>query len=240
MNESLSGYSQRAWTSFRLWAAQKWTGTLIMLFAARETDDHPLSSSMVNIGNINTHMQTAETPHNEDQNYQVKLFPHLITENHLPRTTSSSSLSQFFFPALSLSPRFVQTALSPLTCLLCWCCSRQNDITPLSVDCSVVKTRCVRMCVCMYTQGGRLEINILTMKLHCIGQLALKNQHFHKRQITCVFFISEWNRPEFVWRGEIRHEAWMGKREIAKIKIWEQAVLCPHWAWKQLWRLCAH
>lgn len=39
---------------------------------------------------------------------------------------------------------------------LCWCCSRQNDITPSLADCSVWKLD-VYVCVCMYVQEARLR-----------------------------------------------------------------------------------
>lgn len=177
-------------------AVQKWIGTLIILFTANETDSNLLSSSMVNIGNINTQccamcMQTVDSSTKKRSKLPSTIIP---TSHHRKPSPLNSQILVFISLFLSCNvspfsiPCFEHFSLSPLSCLLCWCCSRHNDITPLLVDCSVVKTHQVRVCVCVWR---RPEINILTIKLHCKGQLDLKNQHFHKRLNVCVcLFVS--------------------------------------------------
>lgn len=103
----------------------------------------------------------------------------------LPSPRLYLSLLPSFSP-LPLSLLHFPLSLPLLACLLCWCCSRQNDITPLLADCSVRKVN-IYVCARMYARGGMPEINIPATEILCNRRLDLKNHHLNKRSIVCVF-----------------------------------------------------
>lgn len=79
-------------------------------------------------------------------------------------------------------------SLSPFACLLCWCCSRQDDITRSSVDCSVQK---LSVHVCVRRQRPSREE-------HTDGPEESCSQRWFDFISVCFFNDCEWNQIECV------------------------------------------
>ncbi len=165
MNVCLSDYSCWEQTSFGLsgWG-KTWASTLIKLLGATETDNNLLSSSTFNISKSSTPchamcvqlspgwgrarlliMKLKITKSNYSPISSQKI---LCPELPSPRLYLGFSFPLPSFPSSSLAS-YVSLSLFPLACLLCWRCSRQNDITTLASGLQCSKAQCIRtVCVC--------------------------------------------------------------------------------------------
>lgn len=190
-----------------------------------------------------------EAPYNEAPNYQVKLFPYLITEKSSglnspllplylafssllpslspPSLASSSSSSSYISLSLSFSPPCFASSAGR--------CSRQNDITTLAWWTAAFEnsmyTYCMCVCVCLRSTSRSRRSSATDDS---------KDHHFQKRSIVCVCVSvcddAEWNQIVCVCvceRRRIRnHEAWMGRSTltVSKPRLWahlKDLVLMP-------------
>lgn len=122
-----------------------------------------------------------------------------ITKNSQKILSFSHSYLSFSFMLPSFpspSPASYGFSLSPLACLLDWCCSRQNDITPSLVDCSVRKLNvymqlyvCTRRNAWDQHPGHEDRLRRTTIDL--------KNHYRHERLIA-------WTESDCVCLGQIK------------------------------------